>query len=153
MSVTLENISVSKFTSNKAAGSKSGAEYFSLVGSIQHRIQQITVHLAEDCIRRVTVKKFDQTCIVVGGSNGIKSHIDWTFEPDEKFTKIQLFSRGGKFAGMEISTNLQEKLKILSQGTGPLGTLEVEKGSGKCVGMFGHGGAYVSSLGFAILKE
>ncbi len=157
MSVTLENISLSKFTSNQAAGSKSEGDYFSLVGSVQHRIQQITVYLAENCIRRVSVKKFDQTCIVIGGSDGTESpashSIAWSFEPNEEFKQIFLYSGGDKLVGMELSTNIQENLKVLAKGDGSINTLEVKTGSGKCVGVFGHAGVHVFSLGFAVLKK
>lgn len=151
MSAVSGDISLDTFASNLAVGSKSGGHDFGLVGSVHHGIQEMTVYIAYGCIGKVVAKKSDHSCITIGRTDSTLKKT-WNFEPDERFTRIRLYSRDNHLVGIKLSTNEHQQLEALALGEIP-DPVEIPVGSGKCVGVFGNSGKIVDSLGFAMLKK
>ncbi len=151
MSVISQDIDLKTFTSNVAVGSTSGGCKYGLVGNKEVVIQELVWYLTDNGIGRVMVKKHDKTCLTVGGMrpSETKPLVRWTFQPEEKFETIQLFSQNNRLAGVRMCTDKQ-KLQIGYVESNPI---EISAGTGRCVGMFGNSGMCVDNLGFAMRRN
>lgn len=170
MSVYSKDIDTGIFTSNLAVGSNTGGYDYGFVGDLSHRVKEMSILLNKDLgnIGRIIIKKYDMTCITVGGNHGMTEGgsqpsgtssqncwVTWNFEPEEQLTRIRLYSREDRLVGIKISSNRQQNLSACLPGvtdTNPT-PVEIPVGSGKWVGIFGFSGAHVDSLGFAMLKN
>ena len=143
------------FTSNEAVGSDSGGYDFGLVGSTKHFVKKITIDVCDNCIGRVTVEKYDETCIIIGASEVPDNRKTWFFDPDELIVKILLYSsvKKDRLAGIKIATSKQDSLEAFIPGMKLSEAKDIKVGSGQCVGVFGNAGLYVDSLGFAMLQK
>lgn len=159
MSIKSQDISTDLFTSNLAVGSSTGGYDYGFVGDLGHRVKEITITLCDEQmnIGRICIVKYDQTSTTVGGNNGLQPErvLTWRFEPDEQLTRIRLYSKNNRLAGIKLSTSKQTDLEACVTGvseTSPT-PVEIPVGSGKWMGIFGFSGRFVDSLGFAMLKN
>lgn len=161
MSVKSLDISTAIFTSNIAVGANSGGYDFGFIGDLESRVKEIVMTLNDERMNfgRVSLKKYDQTCITVGGNNEYRSSgnrvLTWQFEADEQITRIRLYSKNDCLVGIKLSTTKQQDLEAFVPGVTEYSPtpVEIPVGSGKWVGIFGNSGLYVDSLGFAMLKN
>ena len=154
MSSSSQDIDPVTFTSQTAYGSNIGGHDFSLVGSHDQRVKSMKMNTdaLTSSIGQLLMKKWDESSLLVGDKSDIPNQVQWTFDRDELFTRIQLYSDKDRLCGIKITTN-KNNYQIFVPSCSMAKHIEIPVGSGKCVGVFGQSGSYVDSLGFAMLKK
>ena len=154
MSSSSQDIDLDTFTSQIAYGSNIDGHNFSLVGSRDHRVKSIQVNTdaSTSSIGQLLMKKWDESILCVGVGPDISNQVQWTFDRDEQFTRIQLYSDKDRLCGIKVTTN-KHNYQIFVPSCSMANQIEMSVGSGKCVGVFGQSRSYVDSLGFAMLKN
>lgn len=152
-----EDVSTDVFTSNIAVGSPTEGYDFGLIGNTKKWVEEIRVSITATHIGRLMVRKSDGTCLTIGSTGGDPKEI-WRFNPTEKFSLIQLYSKNKRLVGIRLSTDRQTNLHVFVPGCENLSDdyskkIRINEGCESCIGVFGNARECVDSLGFAMLKR
>lgn len=148
-------VDLTKYTSNVAVGGP-GGNPFCLIAKYPDVVKRITLYRDQQRpkFRGIYFERYDSSVLNVGGSFVDPSPLSFTFDEDERLTRILLYasSSGTRFSGLELNTTKQV-VQAFANGYNPSQSdmVEIPVGNGKWNGIFGKAGGDIDSFGIAML--
>ena len=150
MQQVLGDIDLTFFTSNVAVGGEGGYP-FMIISDVAANVKYIrfyrsTVMQAIECLKQ------DDSSISTGYIKTDPTPVTFTFDADEKLTRILLYSSKSRFVGIHLKTSKQGDLECYAYNYVPMPEDEVEipVGTGFWQGIFGRSGSEIDCFGLAL---
>ena len=150
-------VSLTMYTSNVAVGGP-GGNPFSLIATWPAVVKRITLYRDQQRpkFKGIYFERYDSSVLNVGGgfASADPSPLSYTFDEDERLTRILLYSSSSsnRFSGLELNTTKQV-VKAFAYGynASQCDMVEIPVGNGKWNGIFGKAGGDIDSFGIAML--